>query len=189
VDDQGYAGFGGPLTDNDSIAITINAVNDAPVLTVPGAQAVDEDTALVLSGASIADVDVSGSDLEVTLSVTDGTITLASTTGLTFSLGADGSTSMTFTGTLANINTAIASLTYQGTANFNGTDALNILVDDLGNTGSGGALIDNGSIAITVNPIDDAPTITNPGAQAVNEDIALPIAIAIDDVDATTLSV
>jgi len=85
---------------------------------------------------------------------------------------------MTFTGTLTNINTAIASLTYQGTSNFNGADALNILVDDLGNTGSGGALIDNGSITITVNPIDDAPTITNPGAQAVNEDIALPIAIS-----------
>ncbi len=64
------------LVDNDSIAITVNAVNDAPILTVPAAQAGNEDTAIVINGTAIADVDVSGSDLEVILSVSDGTITL-----------------------------------------------------------------------------------------------------------------
>ena len=38
TNDQGYTGFGGPMSDTDSVNITINAVNDAPVNTVPGAQ-------------------------------------------------------------------------------------------------------------------------------------------------------
>jgi len=102
VDDQGNSGVGGALSH------VVNAVNDAPVLTVPSAQAGDEDTAIVINGISIADVDISGgsSELEVILSVSDGTITLASTTGLTFSSGADGSASMTFTGTLINASEA-----------------------------------------------------------------------------------
>ena len=34
----------GTATDTDTVAITVNAVNDAPVNTVPGAQSVNEDT-------------------------------------------------------------------------------------------------------------------------------------------------
>ncbi|MEE9451397.1 MAG: hypothetical protein V3V61_01410, partial [Gammaproteobacteria bacterium] len=184
VNDQGNTGFGGALVDSDSIAITVNAVNDAPTLNVPSAQATNEDTALVINGTTIADVDASDNDLAVTLSVTDGTITLASTAGLNFSAGSDTQASMTFTGTLANINTAIVSLTYQGDADFNGTDTLNIFVSDQGNTGSGGVLMDNDSIAITVNAVNDAPTLSVPGTQVVDEDTALVInGTTISDVD------
>ena len=35
---------GGPLTDSDTVAITVTAANDAPVNVVPGAQTVAEDT-------------------------------------------------------------------------------------------------------------------------------------------------
>src|SRR5438477_174913 len=37
-------------TDSDTVAITVNSVNDAPVNTVPGAQAVNEDTSLSIAG-------------------------------------------------------------------------------------------------------------------------------------------
>src|SRR6185312_15506953 len=38
TNDQGNTGAGGALSDSDSVAITVNAVNDAPVNTVPAAQ-------------------------------------------------------------------------------------------------------------------------------------------------------
>ena len=44
-------------SDTDTVAITVNAVNDAPVNTVPGAQSVNEDTTLAIAGVSVADVD------------------------------------------------------------------------------------------------------------------------------------
>src|SRR3989304_5611614 len=33
TDDQGNTGSGGPLTDTDAVAITVNAVNDSPIAT------------------------------------------------------------------------------------------------------------------------------------------------------------
>jgi len=164
-------------------------INNAPVLTVPSAQAGNEDNAIIISGISINDVDIANGELTTSLSTTNGSITLNNITGLSFYSGADGTANMTFAGTLTNINNALTTLTYLGNTDFNGSDTLNISVNDQGNTGLGGALTDSDSIAITVNAVDDPPTITNPGVQAVNEDIALPIALAIDDVDATTLSV
>ena len=42
VDDQANTGFGGILSDTETINVTINAVNDTPeITTVPGAQSVD----------------------------------------------------------------------------------------------------------------------------------------------------
>ena len=37
-------------TDSDAVAITVTSVNDGPVNTVPGAQTVNEDTALSIGG-------------------------------------------------------------------------------------------------------------------------------------------
>ena len=64
------------------MAITVNAVNDAPVNTVPPPQSTNEDTALVFTSGngnaiSISDVDAAGSPVEVTLTATNGTITLS----------------------------------------------------------------------------------------------------------------
>ena len=39
-------------TDSDAVAITVSSVNDGPVNTVPGAQTVNEDTALSIGGVS-----------------------------------------------------------------------------------------------------------------------------------------
>ena len=62
------------------VNITVNAVNDAPVNTVPGPQSVNEDTALVFSAGngnqiSISDVDAGASSVQVTLTATNGAIT------------------------------------------------------------------------------------------------------------------
>src|SRR5207249_10710536 len=99
-----------------TMTIDVSAVNDAPVNTVPVTQSTNEDTALVFSsgnnnGISIADVDAGTASVQVSLSVMSGTLTLSGTSGLTFTTG-DGTadSSMTFTGTIANINMALNGL-------------------------------------------------------------------------------
>src|SRR5258707_8067631 len=83
--------------------------------------------------------DAGSNPVKVTLSVTNGVLTLGSLAGLTFTTG-DGTAdaSMVFTGTLANVNTALAGLIYLPTGDFNGSSLLSITTDDQGSTGSGG---------------------------------------------------
>ena len=158
TNDLGNSGTGGARSDSDTVAITVNAVNDAPVNTVPGAQTGTEDTALVFSAGNgnqiqISDADAGGSSMQVTLSVTNGTLTLAGTTGLGFTTG-DGTadTTLVFTGTRTDINAALATLTFNPTANYNGGAVLSLTTSDLGNTGSGGTLTDTDNVNITINP-------------------------------------
>ncbi|MBK5283669.1 MAG: DUF4347 domain-containing protein, partial [Nitrospiraceae bacterium] len=156
-------------TATDTAALTVTAVNDVPVNTVPAAQSTNEDIALVFSVGngnliSIGDVDAGGSPVQVTLTGTNGTVTLSGTVGLTFSVG-DGTAdaTMTFTGTVANINTALAGLSFSPASNFNGAANLQIITNDQGNTGSGGPLNDTDNVAITVNAANDAPIVVNQG--------------------------
>ena len=77
----------------------------------------------------------------------------------------------------AEINAALAGLTYTGNPDFNGPDTLTVTTGD-------GTAQDTDTVAITVNPVNDAPVNTVPGAQSVNEDTALPIAgVSVADVD------
>jgi CARDB/Bacterial Ig domain/Cadherin domain len=157
----------GALTFEKVFMISVGNVNEAPVNTVPGGQAVNEDTDLVFSAGngnsiSLADPDAGVNPVKLSLDVAHGTLTLASTVGLTFVDGtANGTASVHVTGTLANINTALAGLKYRGTANYNssrGAESLAVLTNDQGNTGSGGPLSDSDSVALTVNAVNDAPT-------------------------------
>ena len=68
--DLGATGTPGPLTDQDTVAITVSAVNDAPENTVPGGQTVNEDTDLTIGGISVADTEAT--TVQVTLSVDEG---------------------------------------------------------------------------------------------------------------------
>lgn len=165
INDQGRNGSGGALSDSESLEFSVTGTNDAPVITAPGAQSVDEDTTLTLNGAnliSIADDDAGTSSVRVTLMSTNGVLSLSATTGLSFTSG-DGSSdaSMIFTGSLSDINAALNGLRYQPTSNFNGAASIQITVDDQGNSGSGGSLTDSETIAVNVNPINDAPTAVN----------------------------
>ena len=141
----------------------VTAVNDGPLNTVPGAQTINEDGSFTLStgnGNAISVADVDAATLTVTLTVAHGTLTLASTAGLSFGAG-DGTAdaTMTFTGTAAAINAALgAGLTYNPTANYNGPDSIAVLTTDSGQTGTGGPLQDNDSIGITINSVNDAPS-------------------------------
>lgn len=162
VDDQGNFGSGGARTTSSTKLLTVSAVNDAPTITLPSATlSTDEDTTLTVSNLSLSDVDASSSTMKVSLGVSSGKLTLGSTSGLTFLTGKEnGKATVEFTATLANINSALASLSYSPNSDWNGSDSFAITVDDQGNTGSGGAKSASGSKAVTVAPINDAPTIS-----------------------------
>ena len=159
--------------ETQSISVAILNVNEAPINTLPGSQVTNEDSPLVFSigngnRLSIADPDASG-ELEVTLSVADGTLTLSSTAGLTATSG-NGTDNVVLQGTQAAINTAIEGLQYIPNASFVGVDSLSISTDDLGSSGSGGPLTDVDALPINVNGVNDAPTIALGVDQLVDED-------------------
>ncbi|MGA7932684.1 MAG: Ig-like domain-containing protein, partial [Kovacikia sp.] len=187
VNDSLSTGTGGiPLSDRKTLAITVNPVNDAPVLTVPGNQTANENTNLRITGISITDVDAGNSNITVSLTVSNGTLSLASTTGLIFTSGnGNQNSSLIFSGTLASVNSALNTLIYQGNPNFNGTDTINLSVNDNGNMGSGIALSDSKAIAVNVLGVNSPPVITVPLAPAANSGANLAIVgVSINDPDA-----
>ena len=159
TNDGGNTGSGGAKTDNDTVAITVTGVNDAPTVFVPGNDTVLEGDPLVITGTSTADVDVGGASLKVTLSVTGDTtasLTLGMTTGLTFTTGKEnGKQTVEFTGTLANVNAALASYTYIPPLGDAGTQTISLDVNDQGASGAGpaGGLTGSGSFDIDVIPL------------------------------------
>ena len=64
---------------------------------------------------------------------------------------------MTFSGSMAAINAALAGLSFSPDADYHGGALLTITTDDLGNTGSGGPLTDTDTVAITIVSVNDAP--------------------------------
>ena len=99
----------------------------------------------------------------------NGTLTVNLAGGATISAGSNGSATLTLSGTQAQINAALTTVTYQGTLNFNGVDTLTMLSTD----SAGVPLSDTDAVTINVNAVNDAPVNTVPGAQSVAEDTAV----------------
>ncbi|MFC0243784.1 T1SS-143 repeat domain-containing protein [Rhodopseudomonas telluris] len=151
----GTSAFSTQQVDSD---LTVTAVNDAPLNTVPGAQSVNEDVGKAITGLSISDVDAGNGVLSTTLAVTHGTLTVAAFGGAT--VGGSGTDLVTISGTVAQINATLAAannVVYQGALNFNGTDTLTMTTNDGGNAGAGGAKSDTDTVSIVVNPVNDLP--------------------------------
>ncbi|TDQ73713.1 MBG domain-containing protein [Sphingobacterium yanglingense] len=171
INDLGNTG-GDLKTDSEIIMLLVTAVNDAPVNSVPGAQSVDQDATLTFSTGnnnliSISDVDAGSLNVQVALTATNGRMTLVSTDGLIFLSGSGTSdVMMTFRGTIVDINTALNGLVFTPTPGYNGPAYIQIITDDLGNTGSGGAKTDTDNIAITVNSIN--PKVISVSASTAN---------------------
>ncbi len=160
----------GLFSTSTSFVLTVQPVNDAPLLSLPAAQAVNEDGVLSFSGLaapSISDIDAGSGWMQMSLSVAHGRLTLAQTAGLSFVVGTGSdNASLVFGGSQSAINAALASLQYRPGSDYSGADQLDLSVSDFGNTGSGGARTASGSVAITVNAVNDAPTLSLPGTQS-----------------------
>ncbi|MFM5095590.1 type I secretion C-terminal target domain-containing protein [Aeromonas rivipollensis] len=187
TNDLGNTGSGGALGDTDVLPIEVQAVNDAPVNLLPGTpQVAQEDTPFVIKGLQVQDVDAGSSPMEVRLSVLHGTLVLADGSGVTVT--GSGSDTLVLSGSQDAINALLAGgVTYQGEQDFNGQDALTMVTNDKGNTGSGGALVDTDVLPIEVQAVNDAPVTQVPAAMQVKEDGSLSLAgISVKDVDAGT---
>ncbi|MEX2185188.1 MAG: Ig-like domain-containing protein [Pirellulales bacterium] len=189
--DAGFIVVGSPLHDhtaansNSGSAYIFVDPNDAPVNSVPGPQAINEGGSLSFSvgggnAISIGDVDAFGAAVRVTLSATNGTLTLGGITGLTFGAGTGtGDATMTFDGTIAAINAALDGTVFTPSdADYFGPASVAILTNDLGNTGTGGPQTDSDAVSITVNPINDAPTLATAADHTSNEDAGLQSVVA-----------
>jgi Tol biopolymer transport system component len=149
---------------DQQIFVAVILPNSPPENTVPGAQETAEDVALVFSPAhgnalSVSDPDAGTEDVQVTLTVTHGTLTVSQTAGLSFSFSdvngtgqGDGTAdaAMTFRGSVAAVNAALAGLIYKPAHDFNGEATLTVTTKDLCHTGLGGVMSDTDVVAITV---------------------------------------
>jgi len=141
-----------------NIALTLTAVNDAPVVELGGFTAsptVVEGEPLVLNQANntliqISDVDAGTNPVVVTLNVAAGnTLNVNTTPGVTITPGTNGTNNVILTGTVAAINTALNGITYTSSATFGGNnESLQITVNDQGASGA------------VNNPLSDTETVT-----------------------------
>ncbi len=108
-------------------------------------------------------MDAGGNTIQVTLTASNGTLTLSGTSGLSFSFtdangtGAGDGTAdatMTFRGTLVNVNAALNGMTFTPAAGFTGAGGLTITSNDLGNTGTGGPLTDTDTVNIQIGVVN-----------------------------------
>ncbi|MBK7003044.1 MAG: DUF4347 domain-containing protein [Rhodoferax sp.] len=145
------------------LSVSVTDVNEAPVNTKPAAQTFIEDATLVFSAGnsnalSVADVDA-GTTLTTVVSVDSGKGTLAVTTGGGGAITGDGSNSVQIIGTVAQVQNALASVTYTPTANGFGTAYATLT---LASTDNGtGTLSDTDTVTLNITGVADTPTVTN----------------------------
>lgn len=164
------------VTNEGDGTATVLHVNQAPGIAVPATQTAQAngpsgDNELVLAGArgnavSVSDIDGGAGTEQITLSPLDGTVDLTATSGLSLTAGSNGSASVTYQGTLANINADLASgVDYTPNEGFHGSDSLVVSVDDLGNSGVGKPQTSTGTVPIeVVNSAPAAGAVTFSGA-------------------------
>lgn len=164
-----------PTTGPRTIAITIDdgtirsavatrtlaviAVNTPPSITGPAVQSMAEGQSIGLP-ISVADVDADGAIEQVTLSASVGGLTLQNTSGLTLQAGTGANdATITVSGTLAQLNAALSSVTFAPPPLFSGQTTVSAIINDLGNSGSGGPLNASTTITINVAHVNHAPLL------------------------------
>ncbi|MFZ3451641.1 Ig-like domain-containing protein, partial [Vibrio harveyi] len=129
----------GQLTEDATVAVTVNPVNDAPVA-VDDTVTTDEDTAVTIDVLA-NDRDPENDQLTITnasVPAEQGTVTIV-----------DGK------------------LVFTPAENFNGDATISYTISD-------GQLTDDATVAVTVNPVNDAPVAVN-DTVATDEDTAVTI--------------
>ena len=159
----------------EATALTLDSfdgvLTTAPTITdsVTVARTTTEDTALVITGVTVADADNPAS-MSAALNVTGGAINLAGS-GWTVTAGTNGTSAVTVTGTVAQINAALNGMSFIPTLNQNAGIAgyapkIDITVRDLTNTDGPTVLsITN----LLVSAVNDAPTLSGGAGATVAE--------------------
>jgi len=135
-----------------SVTLAMAAVNDAPTLNAPASLSVQASVSSAISGVSYADVDSPGGGIAVQASYSAGSGSFTASSGGGVTVSGSGSGSLTLSGTLSAINSFVAATPVRFTASPTGpaSVSLSLGINDLGNTGSGGALSATRSISVSV---------------------------------------
>ncbi len=157
-----------------TVSLTVNLANLAPSATIASASLnATEQTPLDLkpAGLSISDPDAAAGVMTVTLSVGEGTLTVAAG-----SSGAkvtnSGTSAVTISGTTAQIDALLGSDPTSVVTYADNTDApsvstsLTLLVHDNGNTGAGGDKSGSASATIVITAVNDPPVAAADSATA-----------------------
>jgi hypothetical protein len=151
VDDPAIANQNGSAHDLGAYELQPNA---PPQNTVPGAQTIEANTDGAINGLAVFDPDAGSAPIEVTLSVTHGTLRLVSQVVALSGGGSFSSSSkLVLSGPawLINANLGLPdNLIYHGDPDFFGVDTLTMTTNDLGATGTGGPLSDTDQVTINV---------------------------------------
>ena len=154
---------GGDDTARASATISVSAVNDAPTATgLTQALSLAEDAPaakLFATAPTIADVDSTALTATLTLSSASAGALLGAGTG---AAGAGGSLVYTLTGSAAQINAKLAAVTFDSADNANGSASVAVAVGDGGEASAHQGTYPTGTVAITVTPVNDAPTLAAP---------------------------
>jgi hypothetical protein len=130
--------------------------NDPPTISVPGPITATEDVSQPIVGVTVSDPE--GAVLDVNLTAANGTVTPSA-----------------LNGTPAQINTQLATLTYQPDPDFSGAEAIDIFVAD-------GPHFVADQVAVNVDPAP--PQFSLPGPLVATEDAVLQITgVSLSDVD------
>ena len=160
--------------------------NTAPIASnLSAAETYAEDTAQNLADIVITDPD--------SADIITATLTLSSSAAGSLNTGTSGAVMSTYnagtgewraSGTLADVNSLLAALTFTPAAHYNGNFSIATTVSD------GVALAASGSKAMTGTAVNDAPTATNlNAAEAYNEDTSVNlIDIVVSDVDSANIT-
>jgi serralysin len=168
-----------------SKAFTGLGVNDAPIATnLSAAESYTEDTARNLVDIVISDVDSPTVTATLTLSnIAAGSLSVATSGAVTSTYNAATGV-WSASGAVANVNTLLAGVTFNPTANFNGNFTVATSVSD----GISPAI--TGSKTFTGIAVNDAPTSTTIVSQSIGEGQTLSFnaATAFSDVDGNALT-
>lgn len=143
----------GPVSNPAQRLINIVYTNDPPVITLTTPSLLEDTTANIRSNISIADSDVGGGNLRMTLNVSHGILQVS---GIAGPNQGNGTATVVFTSTLAALNGGV--IIYDPPDNFAGDATLTVTVNDLGNTGGlANNVVQPGTIVVT--PVNDLPEV------------------------------
>ena len=169
------------------VTITINGNNEPPVITVPGAQTLDVNTATAITGVSVSEVgDTTGEIFTVKLTDTHGHLSADTTlTGGGGTITGSGTASLTISGTLSQVDSDLGTL--KNTDATSGSDTIVVNVTD-----SYGVSAPQKTIAVTANQKNETsepPTLSLGGTTATvtaGSTVTLPsISVHANDSDDT----
>jgi len=144
-------------SENLTVTIDVASVNDAPKLVAIPDQTVAEDMDITALPFQASDVETSLSNLTITVSSSNSA--LVDDAGL-------------------SIATSNDALSIQPKADANGTTTITLTVADEG------GLMDTSAFSLTVEPVNDAPTLSDVADTTIDEDTATsPLSFTIDDVE------